>query len=169
MRSTLKEIQIYTDGSCLASRGIGFGGWAAYFKCGKDRWLLTGAQEETMSYAMELTAIREALKSLKVPKKILIFCDCKPIVVNMTERIDLWAQDGFQNRLFSDLYREIWEEIQKHERVRFKWVRSHNGVHENELVDHYAGLAAEGLRMTKNIEKKHRYFQKLQRSKHFKI
>lgn len=165
----MSEITIYTDGSCLANRGVGFGGWAAYFRCGKDRWLLSGAQEETMSYAMELTAIREALRSLKSPKKILIFCDCKPIVVNMNERIASWAVDGFHNRLFSDLYRDIWDEIQKHERVRFKWIRSHNGIHENELVDHYAGLAAEGLRMLKHTEKKHRYYQKLSRSKYFKI
>ncbi len=165
----MTDCVIYTDGSCLSATGTGYGGWAAYFRCGKDRWLLCGGQENTMSFAMELTAIIEALRSLKHPKTVLIYCDCQPIVTNLNERIHLWAVDGFKNRRYSDLYQEVWEEINKHEAVKFKWIRAHNGTLENELADHYAGLAAEGLRSLKQKEKKYKYRKRLRKSKDFKI
>ena len=59
----LKEISIYTDGSCHPQKKIG--GWAAIIQLNGERVTLKGMVKETTHQRMELTAALSALGYLK--------------------------------------------------------------------------------------------------------
>jgi len=62
-------ITIYTDGACLGNPGKG--GWAAILLYKNHSKEIFGNQAHTTNNRMELTAVIEALKTLKKPSNIL--------------------------------------------------------------------------------------------------
>lgn len=150
------DLVIYTDGSCLGSPGTG--GWACLFFKGDDRWLISGSKQNCYSLEMEIEAITQALRHIKQPSKILIYCDCKPLIRNLSSRINEWKEDGFVNERFCDSYREVSEELDRHIQVDFEWVPGHSGYEFNEKVDFYARLAAETLNFELTVSRKSRKF-----------
>ena len=60
----MKTITIYTDGSCQTQTRIG--GWAVVLRCGDHRKVLTGNAADTTVNEMELTAVVNGLKALKL-------------------------------------------------------------------------------------------------------
>ena len=150
------DLIIYTDGSCLGSPGTG--GWACFFYKGNDRWLISGAKPDVLSLEMELEAIIQALNHIKEPSRILIYCDCKPLIRNLSSRLSEWKRDGFTNDRFQSSYKLVSKQIDRHLCVDFEWVQGHSGDEGNEKVDFYARLAAENLNHQINAVKKSRKF-----------
>ena len=53
----LKEVELYTDGSCLQNPGPG--GWAAILRYGEHERTISGGDEFTTNNRMELTGVIE--------------------------------------------------------------------------------------------------------------
>ena len=71
----MQKVKIYTDGACSGNPGPG--GWAAILIYKDTIKEISGGERNTTNNIMELTAIKEALKALKVEGKILIIANTK--------------------------------------------------------------------------------------------
>ncbi|MBQ7303565.1 MAG: ribonuclease HI, partial [Alphaproteobacteria bacterium] len=67
------RIEIFTDGACSGNPGIG--GWGALLRYKDIEKELSGGEKNTTNNRMELTAVIEALKSLKTTCNITIYTD----------------------------------------------------------------------------------------------
>lgn len=59
----MKEVLLFTDGSCLDNPGSG--GWACVLRCGAVEKELSGAEPDTTNNRMELRAVIAGLAALK--------------------------------------------------------------------------------------------------------
>lgn len=71
----MKQVTIYTDGSCLGNPGPG--GFAAILTCAEHSREIVGGEPDTTNNRMELRAIIEALSAIKQPCAITLYCDSK--------------------------------------------------------------------------------------------
>ncbi|MEN7548958.1 ribonuclease HI [Rapidithrix thailandica] len=135
----------YTDGSALGNPGPGGYGIVLISKQHKMRKELSSGFRKTTNNRMELLAVIEALKALKIPgSEIMIHTD-SAYVVNAVEKGWLWGwvKKGFKGKKNVDLWQEFIPWYKKH-KVKFKWVKGHAGIPENERCDQLAKAAAEG-------------------------
>ena len=98
---------------------------------------------------MEMSAVIEALKSLKRPCKIEITTDSKYVKDGITEWIANWKKRGWRtaNRTpvkNSDLWQTLDELVQNHD-ISWHWVKGHSGHIENERADELANHAIDEM------------------------
>ena len=133
-------IAIFTDGACKGNPGPG--GWAAIIRTGADERELVGGAQETTNNRMEITAVIEALNSLSTPSTVTIYTD-SAIVANC-------ATGKWKRNANGDLW-TLYDAAARPHRVRYEWVRGHNGHPENERADTLA--SQEALRRKKSSAK----------------
>lgn len=138
----MKEISIYTDGSCLGNPGPG--GWAYIISYKDKKKEDFGSEDKTTNNRMELKAIIQSLKALKTPCKIELFSDSKLMVQAINEWLDKWIAKKFKNKANVDLWKEYIKYAKKHEIKAFH-VRAHKGDSLNERCDFLANQAAKKL------------------------
>lgn len=143
----MKQIKIYTDGSCLNNPG--FGGWAYILRYKEHEKIGFGAKENTTNNQMELLAIIEALKILKEPCEIELYTDSILMVRSINEWLETWVKKDFKNKKNVDLWKEYLK-FSKDHKIRAFWVKAHNGHIENEKCDKLAREAALNLQKEKN-------------------
>ncbi len=93
---------------------------------------------------MELLAVIVALKSLKRQDlDVHIFTDSK-YVCDAVEKgwVFNWQKKGFKDKKNVDLWKEFLL-LYKKFKIKFHWVKGHNGHIENERCDQLATLAAD--------------------------
>lgn len=144
----MKKVSIYTDGACSGNPGPG--GWGAVLVYGKAEKELSGGEADTTNNRMELTAVLSALEALKEPCEVEITSDSR-YVVDAVEKgwLASWRSNGWKK---SDrgpvLNRELWERLlpllQRH-KVRFHWIKGHDGHPYNERCDALAVAFRETL------------------------
>ncbi len=144
---TKKQIDIYTDGSCLGNPGPG--GWAALLKFQGKEKLIVGKQTDTTNNRMELTAVIEALKCLRQPCDIELYTDSKYVMDGATVWMPNWHRNGWLTShkkpvKNAELWQQLEEQMQSH-RINWHWVKGHAGHIENERVDDAARAQAELL------------------------
>lgn len=135
-------ITVHTDGA--ASGNPGPGGYGAIMQAGKHRRELWGGFRRTTNNRMELLAVIVALEALKTPgHEVLVVSDSK-YVVDAVEKHWLlgWEKKGWAKVKNPDLWKRFLIIYRQH-KVRFQWVRGHNGHPENELCDRLAVAARE--------------------------
>jgi ribonuclease HI len=147
MTSKLKDITIYTDGSCLKNPGNG--GWGAILIYNKKERELSGSQADTTNNQMELKAVIEGIKAVKEKCKINLFTDSKYVQQGITSWIHNWIKNNWKSAnkkpvKNKDLWQELYQESQKHD-ISWNWVKAHNGDEYNERVDTLAHNAAKAL------------------------
>jgi ribonuclease HI len=145
MTKPMNYVTLYTDGSCEGNPGPG--GYAAIVDVGGKRRELSGADPKTTNNRMELSAVIAGLRSLDEPSMVKVVTDSQYVVKGMTEWIHAWRRKGWRSSSGSAVKnRDLWEELdalaRKH-RVRWEWIRGHNGHPENERAD---ALAREAIR-----------------------
>ena len=129
----MKDVQIYTDGSCLKNPGPG--GWAAILKYMNIEKMISGGSPDTTNNRMELTGVIVALSQLKYPCNVTITTDSQYVVNAFNKRwIYNWEKQKFKDRLNRDLWIELLRLTRLHN-VKFIWVKGHAGHHYNELCD----------------------------------
>ncbi|TBR78251.1 ribonuclease HI [Campylobacter novaezeelandiae] len=143
----MKQIKIYTDGSCLNNPG--FGGWAYILRYKEHEKIGFGAKENTTNNQMELLAIIEALKILKEPCEIELYTDSNLMVRSINEWLETWVKKDFKNKKNVDLWKEYLK-FSKDHKIKAFWVKAHNGHIENEKCDKLAREAALNLQKEKN-------------------
>lgn len=139
-------VRVFTDGACSGNPGPG--GWGAILIYGGHRKELSGGEAATTNNRMELRACIEALRALKRPCEVELTTDSRYVVQGIEDgwaerwRRNGWMRDKRTPAKNADLWAELLDLCGEH-RVRFVWVRGHDGHPENERADE---LAVEGAR-----------------------
>ncbi len=141
----MKEVQIYTDGACSGNPGPG--GWGAVLFYGEHVKEISGGEKNTTNQRMELMAVIEALKALKVSDwKVTVYSDSAYIVNAFKQGwIANWQENGWKNSkkeavANQDLWLELLALMQKN-RVQIEKVKGHAGDKWNERCDQLARAA----------------------------
>ncbi len=136
------QVTIHTDGA--ASGNPGPGGYGAVLESGKHRKELWGGFRRTTNNRMELLAVIVALEALKQPDMAVVVVSDSKYVVDAVEKgwVFGWEKKGFAKKKNPDLWKRFLQVYRKH-RVKFQWVRGHNGHPLNELCDRLAVAASQ--------------------------
>ncbi len=140
----MKDVNLYTDGACSGNPGPG--GWGAVLECGGRERELSGADPATTNNRMELTAVISGLEALKEPCSVTVYSDSKYVVDSVQKGwLYGWSKKGWINAQKKPVpNRELWQRLLSLlsvHRVRFVWVRGHNGHPYNERCDRLAVAA----------------------------
>lgn len=140
----LKQIILYTDGSCLGNPGPG--GYAAVLIYKQHRKELAQGYELTTNNRMELMAAIAGLQSLSEPCQVKLTTDSQYVRQGITQWIHGWKKKGWKTANREpvknvDLWLLLDSEIQRHD-VEWFWVKGHSGHPENERCDELARNAA---------------------------
>ena len=122
---------IYTDGASKGNPGPG--GYGVVLKYGKHRKELTEGFRKTTNNRMELLAVIKGLEALtRAGLEVTIYSDSK-YVVEAVEKGWLWGwlKKGFKGKKNSDLWHRFIPTYKK-QNVKFRWVKGHAGIPENE-------------------------------------
>lgn len=139
----MKKVAIYTDGACSGNPGPG--GWGALLVYGKHEKTFSGGELETTNNRMELMAAIVALESLKTACEVDLYTDSQYVRQGMTEWVAGWSARGWKTAdkkpvKNQDLWERLVEASARH-KVRWHWVRGHDGHPENERADALARAA----------------------------
>lgn len=135
------RIQIYTDGS--SSGNPGPGGFGTILVSGPYRKIISGGFRCTTNNRMELLSVIVGLEALKIePSEVLVTSDSR-YVVDAVQKGWLfgWEKKGFQGKKNPDLWIRFLKIYRRH-KVRFEWIKGHNGHPENEECDQLAVAAS---------------------------
>ncbi len=134
-------VQIYTDGACSGNPGAG--GWGAILRYGEIEKELCGGNSDTTNNRMELQAVIEALKALKKVCEIELYTDSRYVMDGVNEWLPNWKKNDWRttNKKSAVKNIDLWQELDsllpKH-KIKWIWVKGHNGHPENERVDKLA-------------------------------
>lgn len=144
----MKKVIIYTDGACSGNPGPG--GWGAILMCDGVQKEISGAQKDTTNNIMEITAVLEAMKLLKMECEVEVYSD-SAYVVNAFHQgwIKNWQKNNWKTASKEPVKnRELWEELysltQKH-KTTFMKVKGHSDNEFNNRCDHLATSAIKNL------------------------
>lgn len=140
----LKQITLYTDGSCLGNPGPG--GYAAVLIYKQHRKELAQGYELTTNNRMELMAAIAGLQSLTESCQVHLTTDSQYVRQGITQWIHGWKKKGWKTANREpvknvDLWLLLDAEMQRHD-VEWHWVKGHSGHPENERCDELARNAA---------------------------
>ncbi|MBW8184857.1 ribonuclease HI [Shewanella nanhaiensis] len=143
--SVLKQLSIFTDGSCLGNPGPG--GYGVVMKYKAHTKELSDGFALTTNNRMELLAPIIALEALKVPCKIILTSDSQYMRQGITQWIHGWKKKNWVTSTKQpvknvDLWKRLDAATQSHE-IDWRWVKGHAGHVENERCDTLARVAAE--------------------------
>ncbi len=135
-----RQVEIYTDGACKGNPGPG--GWGAWLKWGDHEKELFGGEAQTTNNRMELTAVIEALASLKRGCRVRLHTDSRYVHDGISNWIHDWKRRGWRTADKKpvknvDLWQRLDEEVGNHE-IEWVWVRGHDGNPGNERADELA-------------------------------
>lgn len=137
----MPEVEIFTDGACSGNPGAG--GWGVVLRCNGVEKELSGGDADTTNNRMELTAVIEALKALKKSCNIILYTDSRYVMDGVTQWMPNWKQNGWRTANKNspvkniDLWQSLESLLEKH-KIKWIWVKGHNGHPENERVDKLA-------------------------------
>ena len=143
-----KEVVAFTDGACSGNPGPG--GWGAILTFNGEERELSGGEAETTNNRMELMAAISALEALKRPSAILIVTDSKYVLDGLTKWIKGWKARGWKTAdgkpvKNQDLWLRLDAATHTH-KVKWEWVRGHDGHEGNERADALARAAIANFR-----------------------
>lgn len=128
-----KKVEIFTDGACSGNPGPG--GWGAILRYNGHEKEISGGEAETTNNRMEMMAVIAALEALKKPSSVDLYTDSQYVQKGITEWIAGWKKKNWPAKIKNqDLWQRIDSLTQLH-KVKFHWVRGHDGHEENERAD----------------------------------
>jgi ribonuclease HI len=134
----MTEIPMITDGSALGNPGPG--GWACILMRGNATKELCGGEKHTTNNRMEIMGLLEGLKALPRPCSVHVIADSRYVIDTIEKGwIHGWAKRGWvkgdkKPAKNADLWQQVLPLLDVH-RVRFTWVKGHNGHPLNERAD----------------------------------
>lgn len=141
------KVEIWTDGACKGNPGPG--GWGALLKYGDHERELFGGEAATTNNRMELTAVIEALDSLKRRCQVLLHTDSQYVQLGITEWLPNWIRRDWKTAdrkpvKNADLWQKLQAAAARHE-IEWRWVKGHAGHDGNERADELANRGVESL------------------------
>lgn len=147
---TRDDILIYTDGSCPNNgKENQTGGYAAIMCLAKDITKgkkISGKVENATNNKAELTAVYQALKTLKKPCNIILRTDSS-YICNNAASVKTWRSNGWKLRNGKPVQnQEIWnsifeEALKGNHRISFEKVQGHSNDKYNNWCDEAAKKA----------------------------
>lgn len=140
------HVTIYTDGA--AEPNPGPGGYGVVLLHGKHRKELSGGFRLTTNNRMELLAVIVGLESLKKSCHVTVYSDSKYVVDSVQRgsvqkwKAKNWYRTSSEKAKNADLWERFLHAFEKH-KVRFRWVKGHAGIAENERCDELAVAGAQ--------------------------
>jgi ribonuclease HI len=147
----MTEVIIYTDGACSGNPGPG--GWGSVLESEGRVKEISGGESLTTNNRMELTAVIEALKQLKLKCKLIIYTDSEYVKNGITSWIKKWAVNGWKTADKKEVKnKDLWIQLnnltQGHT-IDWRWVKGHSGVPGNERCDLLARQEIERIKRIK--------------------
>ena len=136
-----EKVIIYTDGACSGNPGPG--GWGAILMYKGAKKEISGGMKETTNNIMEITAVVEALKCLKVESDVQVYSDSAYTVNAFNQGwIYNWMKNGWRTAnkepvKNKDLWQELYALTKKH-KVEFIKVKGHADNEFNNRCDEMA-------------------------------
>ncbi|GAA0477568.1 ribonuclease HI [Tatumella punctata] len=139
-----KQVEIFTDGSCLGNPGPG--GYGAILRYGKHEKEFSKGYRLTTNNRMELMAAIVALEALTEACNVTISTDSQYVRQGITQWIVNWKKRGWKTADKKpvknvDLWQRLDQALQNH-KIDWQWVKGHSGHPENERCDELARQAA---------------------------
>lgn len=143
----MADVVIYADGACRGNPGPG--GWGAWLKSGEHEKEIFGGETLTTNNRMELSAVIEALASLKKRSQVVVYTDSAYVKDGITAWIHGWKKRGWLTADRKPVKNaELWQRLDalnaSHE-VSWHWVRGHNGDPGNERADRLANAGVDAV------------------------
>ena len=136
-----EKVIIYTDGACSGNPGPG--GWGAILMYKSAKKEISGGMKNTTNNIMEITAVIEALKCLKVESDVQVYSD-SAYTVNAFKQgwIYNWMKNGWRTAnkepvKNKELWQELYDLTKKH-KVEFIKVKGHADNEFNNRCDEMA-------------------------------
>ena len=134
------SVVVYTDGACKGNPGPG--GWGVLLIRGGSEQELFGGEALTTNNRMELTAVIEALASLKRTCDVTLYTDSEYVRKGISEWIHGWKRRGWTTADRKPVKNaELWRELDalaKTHAIRWHWVRGHADTPGNHRADELA-------------------------------
>ena len=143
-----EKVIIYTDGACSGNPGPG--GWGAILMYKGAKKEISGAMKNTTNNIMEITAVVEALKCLKIESDVEVYSD-SAYTVNAFKQgwIYNWMKNGWKTANKEPVKnKELWQELYsltKKHKVEFIKVKGHADNEFNNRCDEMAREAIQKL------------------------
>ena len=137
----MQKVIIYTDGACSGNPGPG--GWGAILMYKGRTKEISGGMKDTTNNIMEITAVLEALKCLKVKSDVQVYSDSAYVVNAFNQGwIYNWIKKGWKTASGEavknqELWQELYDLTKKH-KVNFNKVKGHSDVELNNRCDELA-------------------------------
>lgn len=140
-----KQVEIFTDGSCLGNPGPG--GYGIVLRYKQVEKTLAKGYTLTTNNRMEMMATIVALQALKEPCDVILTTDSQYVRQGITQWIHNWKKRDWKTSdkkpvKNADLWKELDAETGRH-KIDWRWVKGHAGHRENEMCDELARAAAE--------------------------
>ena len=148
----LKQVEIFTDGSCLGNPGPG--GYGAILRYKQHEKLFSAGYYLTTNNRMELMAALCALIALTRPCSVRLITDSQYVMKGIQEWMPNWKKRGWKTAAKepvknADLWQALDEQVNRHD-VTWQWVRGHTGHPGNERADQLANRGVEEVRGQKH-------------------
>ena len=127
----MKHVEIFTDGSCWPNPG-GRGGYGVIVTYNEHFKEFSGGYCPTTNNRMEMMAAIVGLEALKEPCQVTLYSDSQYLIKTMNRQ--------FRRGANKDLWNRMDKAVGQH-KVKWVWVRGHNGHAENERCDRLASDA----------------------------
>ena len=136
-----EKVVIYTDGACSGNPGPG--GWGAILMYKGRTKEISGGMKDTTNNIMEITAVLEALKCLKVKSDVQVYSDSEYVVNAFNQGwIYNWIKKGWKTASGEQVKnKELWQELYnltKEHKVEFIKVKGHADNEFNNRCDEMA-------------------------------
>ena len=142
----MKGVDMYTDGACKGNPGAG--GFCCILRYKGKEKLVSGGEANTTNNRMELCAVISGLEILREPCEVTVYSDSKYVVDAMKLgwargwKAKGWKKSDGKTALNTDLWERLLSLSEMH-RLRFVWVKGHDGHEYNERCDREAVAQAE--------------------------
>jgi ribonuclease HI len=125
----MADVVIYADGACRGNPGPG--GWGAWLQSGEHEKEMFGGEKLTTNNRMELTAVIQALGSLKRHSTVTVYTDSEYVKNGITTWIHGWKARGWKTADKKPVKNiELWQrldELNAAHTVQWRWVKGHAG------------------------------------------
>ncbi|EPE37284.1 ribonuclease H [Candidatus Photodesmus katoptron] len=140
----IKQVQIFTDGSCLGNPGPG--GYGIILRYKNLEKIVKKGYILTTNNRMEILAVIVALQNLKESCSIVLTTDSKYVRQGITQWIHNWKKSNWKTVNKKpiknlDLWKRLDQVVLLHQ-IQWCWVKSHSGHKENQRCDRLAYLSA---------------------------
>ena len=140
----MEKVIIYTDGACSGNPGPG--GWGTILMYKEYKKELSGGVKQTTNNIMEITAVLEGLKALKMQCEVEVYSDSAYVVNAFNQKwIYGWMKNGWKNASKEPVKnKELWQELYeltKVHNVTFIKVKGHSDNIYNNRCDELARAA----------------------------